>query len=209
MLSNTVYWSKKVCIVCVNFINYYFLAFSCNFDTSMCGFVQDSNDTFDWTRHRGSTSSMYTGPSADHTTGNGMNRDLPWLYLPPLLHLKIGRNLIYCYGGILCPRRGSSNKCNEVKTTFLTKATWFCFHKYTNRRMLFILIRVFKSFMIDSTFINTIIYVSWYKGWHASTTKWKNKINLSNESTYIAMTTHLDRIYMSNVTTAQQNNLKG
>ncbi|XP_020608618.1 MAM and LDL-receptor class A domain-containing protein 1-like [Orbicella faveolata] len=51
--------------------------FSCNFDTSMCGFVQDSNDDFDWTRHQGSTLSSGTGPSADHTTGNGMNIDLP------------------------------------------------------------------------------------------------------------------------------------
>lgn len=49
-----------------------FLAFGCTFDTSMCGFVQDSNDEFDWTRHRGGTMSSNTGPSADHTTGNGM-----------------------------------------------------------------------------------------------------------------------------------------
>ncbi|XP_078360420.1 MAM and LDL-receptor class A domain-containing protein 1-like isoform X2 [Oculina patagonica] len=42
----------------------------CNFDRSMCGFVQDNNDTFDWTRNRGSTSSSNTGPSADHTTGS-------------------------------------------------------------------------------------------------------------------------------------------
>ena len=42
----------------------------CNFDVSMCGFVQDSNDKFDWTRHNGSTPSTNTGPSFDHTTGN-------------------------------------------------------------------------------------------------------------------------------------------
>ena len=41
----------------------------CNFDVSMCGFVQDSNDKFDWTRHKGSTPSTNTGPSFDHTTG--------------------------------------------------------------------------------------------------------------------------------------------
>ncbi|XP_078360440.1 MAM and LDL-receptor class A domain-containing protein 1-like [Oculina patagonica] len=45
--------------------------FACNFDTSMCGFVQDSNDKFDWTRRKGSTPSSKTGPSADHTTRNG------------------------------------------------------------------------------------------------------------------------------------------
>ena len=48
------------------------LAFGCNFDSSLCGFAQDTSDTFDWTRHRGSTPSHSTGPSADHTTGTGM-----------------------------------------------------------------------------------------------------------------------------------------
>jgi len=49
----------------------------------MCGFVQDSSDTFDWTQHRGSTASSGTGPSADHTTGNGagMNMDLDYIFL--------------------------------------------------------------------------------------------------------------------------------
>ena len=48
------------------------LAFGCNFDSSLCGFVQDTNDKFDWTRLKGSTASGSTGPSADHTTGTGM-----------------------------------------------------------------------------------------------------------------------------------------
>ena len=38
----------------------------------MCGFVQDSIDDFNWTRNQGSTPSLHTGPSADHTSGNGM-----------------------------------------------------------------------------------------------------------------------------------------
>ena len=42
----------------------------CNFDVSMCGFVQGHNDKFDWTRDYGRTSSVATGPSFDHTTGN-------------------------------------------------------------------------------------------------------------------------------------------
>ena len=47
-------------------------AFACNFDSlSVCGFTQDKNDKFDWTRNRGSTSSSSTGPSADHSTGSG------------------------------------------------------------------------------------------------------------------------------------------
>lgn len=39
----------------------------------MCGFVQYTNDTFNWTRYRGSTPSHSTGPHYDHTTGNGRN----------------------------------------------------------------------------------------------------------------------------------------
>ena len=42
----------------------------CNFDVSMCGFVQGSDDKFDWTRRKESTPSDLTGPSFIHTTGN-------------------------------------------------------------------------------------------------------------------------------------------
>ena len=37
----------------------------------MCGFLQDKNDKFDWTRRKGPTPSSGTGPSGDHTSGNG------------------------------------------------------------------------------------------------------------------------------------------
>ena len=47
------------------------LAISCNFDVSSCGFVQVKGDKFDWTRYKGSTSSVGTGPSADHTGKGG------------------------------------------------------------------------------------------------------------------------------------------
>ena len=44
--------------------------FNCNFESNICGWTQAKNDRFDWTRHRGSTASTNTGPSADHTTGS-------------------------------------------------------------------------------------------------------------------------------------------
>ena len=45
---------------------------SCNFDYKLCyGWQQSSSDVFDWKRHTGSTSSVNTGPSSDHTTGYG------------------------------------------------------------------------------------------------------------------------------------------
>ena len=59
---------------------------SCNFDNSMCGFVQDRNDKFDWKRHRGSTRSYRTGPSADHTTGRARGGGEQNLPLPATLN---------------------------------------------------------------------------------------------------------------------------
>ena len=43
--------------------------FSCDFEGGMCGMSQDNGDVFDWTRHKGRTSSMNTGPANDHTMG--------------------------------------------------------------------------------------------------------------------------------------------
>ena len=60
-------YSKYCCIFSFNC-----LAVVCNFDSSLCGFVQDTNDKFDWTQLKGSTASSSTGPSDDHTTGTGM-----------------------------------------------------------------------------------------------------------------------------------------
>ncbi|XP_068709846.1 MAM and LDL-receptor class A domain-containing protein 1-like isoform X3 [Montipora foliosa] len=45
--------------------------FKCSFDNSACGLKQSRNDTFDWTRHKGRTLSSSTGPSSDHSSGNG------------------------------------------------------------------------------------------------------------------------------------------
>ena len=45
---------------------------SCNFDYGLCyGWSQSRSDVFDWTLRNGSTPSFDTGPSSDHTSGNG------------------------------------------------------------------------------------------------------------------------------------------
>ncbi|XP_078360460.1 low choriolytic enzyme-like [Oculina patagonica] len=46
-------------------------SFSCDFDKDVCGFIQDKDDKFDWTRKSRATPSGGTGPSGDHTSGKG------------------------------------------------------------------------------------------------------------------------------------------
>ncbi|XP_061227383.1 LOW QUALITY PROTEIN: IgGFc-binding protein-like [Neopsephotus bourkii] len=44
---------------------------SCTFDVDFCEWEQATSDNFDWTRHKGPTPTPNTGPSHDHTTGEG------------------------------------------------------------------------------------------------------------------------------------------
>ncbi|XP_038652380.1 MAM and LDL-receptor class A domain-containing protein 1 [Scyliorhinus canicula] len=41
----------------------------CNFENGPCNWQQAKGDDFDWTRHKGQTSTVNTGPSKDHTVG--------------------------------------------------------------------------------------------------------------------------------------------
>ncbi len=41
----------------------------CDFENGICSYTQAKDDTFDWTRDAGGTSSGGTGPSKDHTLG--------------------------------------------------------------------------------------------------------------------------------------------
>ncbi|XP_042070700.1 zonadhesin [Haplochromis burtoni] len=45
--------------------------FHCNFEQDLCQWNQLITDAFDWTRNSGSTPTINTGPSTDHTTGGG------------------------------------------------------------------------------------------------------------------------------------------
>jgi hypothetical protein len=43
---------------------------NCDFeDPMLCGYTQDTSDQFDWTRQKGHTTSVGTGPTNDHTYG--------------------------------------------------------------------------------------------------------------------------------------------
>ncbi|XP_077371361.1 MAM and LDL-receptor class A domain-containing protein 1 [Festucalex cinctus] len=44
---------------------------NCNFENDLCQWNQLVADVFDWTRQSGSTPTLMTGPSSDHTTGHG------------------------------------------------------------------------------------------------------------------------------------------
>ncbi|RDD40324.1 MAM and LDL-receptor class A domain-containing protein 2 [Trichoplax sp. H2] len=46
--------------------------FNCNFDSGFCGWAQPVNAPLNWTLNNGSTASFGTGPSQDHTTGQGL-----------------------------------------------------------------------------------------------------------------------------------------
>nr|XP_006821080.1 PREDICTED: apical endosomal glycoprotein-like [Saccoglossus kowalevskii] len=43
---------------------------SCNFESGLCGWINSLSDQFDWTLEQGSTPSIKTGPTSDHTFGN-------------------------------------------------------------------------------------------------------------------------------------------
>ncbi|XP_035658185.1 MAM and LDL-receptor class A domain-containing protein 1-like [Branchiostoma floridae] len=45
--------------------------FDCDFESGLCGWTQATDDEFDWTRNQGTTGTANSGPSSDHTTGNG------------------------------------------------------------------------------------------------------------------------------------------
>ena len=63
--------SLKISFIFFPFIFSLFLATS---KAHQCAALcQEKNDKFDWTRNKGGTPSFSTGPSADHTTGNGKN----------------------------------------------------------------------------------------------------------------------------------------
>lgn len=42
---------------------------SCSFDFGDCGWNQSSGDIFNWQKFQGSTTTVGTGPVADHTLG--------------------------------------------------------------------------------------------------------------------------------------------
>nr|XP_039272222.1 MAM and LDL-receptor class A domain-containing protein 1-like [Styela clava] len=44
--------------------------FDCNFEQTICGWLNSRDDDIDWTRHFGATTTEYTGPEHDHTVGN-------------------------------------------------------------------------------------------------------------------------------------------
>ena len=49
----------------------------CDFEIDLCGWTQDTDDIFDWSRDNGGTQSHMTGPGRDHTKGTGQELTRP------------------------------------------------------------------------------------------------------------------------------------
>jgi hypothetical protein len=48
---------------------------SCDFETDQCSFSNDiGDDDFDWIRSSGGTTTLGTGPTADHTVGTSQGK---------------------------------------------------------------------------------------------------------------------------------------
>lgn len=51
---------------------------SCDFeDHQLCGYQQDQTDQYDWTRKAGTTSTVGSGPTNDHTYGTSRGEQVP------------------------------------------------------------------------------------------------------------------------------------
>ena len=50
-------------------ITHDYLPPDCNFDTNFCGWYSDPSKDFTWERQSYETTSDYTGPASDHTSG--------------------------------------------------------------------------------------------------------------------------------------------
>ena len=68
----------------------------CEFENGLCSWVNVQNDQLDWTRRSGSTPSKDTGPSGDHTSGDGniFIMDLGCIHIAQAFE-SIERNLLY------------------------------------------------------------------------------------------------------------------
>ena len=49
---------------------------SCTFEGGLCGLMNSPAGDFKWTRYRGQTPSIATGPGIDHTYGNNTGKNV-------------------------------------------------------------------------------------------------------------------------------------
>lgn len=91
--------------------------FNCDFESGICPcWEQRTDDSFDWTVHQGSTGSVETGPTYDHSQGNG---DGKYLYVETSSPVATGDNAV-----LTSPR----NTVNDGRTFCLS----FWYHMYGN-----------------------------------------------------------------------------
>lgn len=64
-----------------------FLLGNCDFEVDTCSWSNSRNDTFDWQRASGGTTSTGTGPSSDHTLANSTGKRMHKLPVSPVKYL--------------------------------------------------------------------------------------------------------------------------
>ena len=74
-LVNSLFNPKNQSDICIGrFSNSEPTDWNCDFELDLCMYTQALDDNFDWTRHFGGTASTNTGPSVDHTKGDGKRK---------------------------------------------------------------------------------------------------------------------------------------
>jgi hypothetical protein len=104
----------------------------CDFESAdLCGYTHDASGNFEWSRQRGSTSSLYTGPPYDHTTFTSEGIEIKLKKNKRSKHLFILG--YYMYIETSAPRK-QGEKARLISPTFPASKEYNClqffYHQY-------------------------------------------------------------------------------
>ena len=117
--------------------------FHCTFENGTCGFNQRTDDILDWTRRSNATLSVDTGPSADHTTGNGKSFGYIFKTIPFVSIFYVHNFLIkvtaYFWTFDMSPRWASAQKPLNITRNFVKKPYAFSISTRHSKPLNFVL----------------------------------------------------------------------
>lgn len=93
----------------------------CNFEKDLCTWQQQTDDEFNWTRRKGQTPSVSTGPARDHTLGTQAGKNSNPRYRASVNLLK--KMLLLPTGGKSNKEEGNDHKKQPVFEYCLRKST--------------------------------------------------------------------------------------